>query len=406
MADFVAAEMRAIGLGDVAVEPVPVDGWRFEDARVSVVGGAEYVCASMGGAPPTATGGVLAPLIHVGTGTRRTLDRLDVRGCIALLDWSSISVPVSEIGLELGLRGVLGVILNCPDGGPFYQSERALGSFASHWFSGAPPLVTMCKEDAAELRDGLRAGPLSVRLTLRAELTPGSPGCNVSAISPVPSAAPRSWSAPTTTAGSGPRSTMPPVWRPCSRSRGRWPRRGGAAAHGLLHLAHGRGIWPDRHCLQLVHRRLGAGARHASGLGGGLAVPPLPGGQRPPRAAPTPRSTEGTRELGAPARPRRRGRGLADQWLARRRAAGHGHRAVAVPRLRRAGCLGLHLGAVLRAHRLPHPVRHGGHRRLRAPRAPLPFLPVPAAERGRGSRRHSRSPRPGARARQAGELTR
>ena len=42
-------------------------------------------------------------------------------------------------------------MLNCPEGGPFYQSERALGSFGSHWYAGAPPFVTMAKEDAAEL---------------------------------------------------------------------------------------------------------------------------------------------------------------------------------------------------------------------------------------------------------------
>jgi hypothetical protein len=178
VADFVAGEMRDIGLAEVAVETEPVDGWRLLDARVEVAGGARYACASMGGAPPTGAGGVLAPLVDAGTGERARLDRLDVAGRIALLDWSRRGSPIPEIGLELGLRGAVGIILNCPDGGPFYQSERALGSFASHWYNGAPPFVTMCKEDAAELRAAHRAEPLRVRLTLDAELTPGSPGCN------------------------------------------------------------------------------------------------------------------------------------------------------------------------------------------------------------------------------------
>lgn len=178
VAEFVCDEMRSIGLADVGLETTPVDGWRFADARVSVVGGADYQCASMGGAPPTPEGGVLAPLVDVGTGERRRLDRLDLGGRIALLDWRSSAVAPSDIGLELGLRGALGVVLNCPEGGPFYQSERALGSFASHWHAGAPPFVTMCKEDAAELRSEQRTGQLQVRLVLRAELTHDAPGCN------------------------------------------------------------------------------------------------------------------------------------------------------------------------------------------------------------------------------------
>jgi hypothetical protein len=179
VAAFVAAEMRGMGLAEVAIEPVTVDGWRLLDARVSVHGGAEYRCASMGGAPPTGPEGVLAPLVDVGTGERRRLERLDVAGRIALLDWRNLHSPVSEIALELGLRGALGVILNCPEGGPFYQSERALGSFGSHWYTGAPPFVTMAKEDAAELREAHRATPREVRLTLDADLVPDAPGSNV-----------------------------------------------------------------------------------------------------------------------------------------------------------------------------------------------------------------------------------
>ena len=179
VADLVAAEMRDMGLAGVAVEPVPVDGWRLLGARVEVADGATYECAAMGGAPPTGATGVAAPLVDAGTGERRRLDRLEVAGRIALLDWRTRTSPIAEIGLELGRRGALGIILNCPEGGPFYQAERALGSFASHWYAGAPPFVTMCKEDAADLRDAHRAAAARVRLTLDAELTLDAPGCNV-----------------------------------------------------------------------------------------------------------------------------------------------------------------------------------------------------------------------------------
>ena len=68
VAEFAAGEMRRSGLADVALEPVSVDGWRFESARVAVTGGPHYECASMGGAPPTGQDGVLGPLVDVGTG--------------------------------------------------------------------------------------------------------------------------------------------------------------------------------------------------------------------------------------------------------------------------------------------------------------------------------------------------
>ena len=48
VAEFVCDEMRSIGLTDVGLETTPVDGWRFADARVSVIGGGDYQCASMG----------------------------------------------------------------------------------------------------------------------------------------------------------------------------------------------------------------------------------------------------------------------------------------------------------------------------------------------------------------------
>jgi hypothetical protein len=179
VAEFAEAEMRDIGLTGVALEPVTVDGWRLHDARVDVTAGAGYQCASMGGAPPTGQRGVTAPLVDAGTGERRRLDRLDVAGRIALLDWRSAHGSPSDAALELGLRGAAGIILNCPEGGPFYQSPRALGSFGSHWHEGAPPFVTMCKEDAAELRAAHGAAPLEVRLTLHADLAIGAQGHNV-----------------------------------------------------------------------------------------------------------------------------------------------------------------------------------------------------------------------------------
>lgn len=175
-ARLAAAEMRAIGLRDVSVETVPVDGWRMRSASIDV-GGRSFECASMGGVPGTPPGGIAAPLVWAGDASRRRLDRIDVGGRIAVVEWRSGSIWPSDVGLELAARGAIGVVVHCPQGGPYYQSPRALGAFNSRWYAGAPPMVTIRKEDAARVRKLMDGGHVEAKLTLRVEAGP-SQGAN------------------------------------------------------------------------------------------------------------------------------------------------------------------------------------------------------------------------------------
>ncbi len=56
--------------------------------------------------------------------------------------------------------------------GPYYQSPRALGAFNSRWYAGAPPMVTIRKEDAARVRKLMDGGHGEAKLTLRVEAGP------------------------------------------------------------------------------------------------------------------------------------------------------------------------------------------------------------------------------------------
>src|SRR5918911_5463146 len=49
VSEWIAEQMEALGLVDVALEPVPVDAWRFRAARVEALGQV-FECASFGGA--------------------------------------------------------------------------------------------------------------------------------------------------------------------------------------------------------------------------------------------------------------------------------------------------------------------------------------------------------------------
>jgi transcriptional regulator with XRE-family HTH domain len=177
-AEYVAGELRDIGLADVGVEEVAVDGWRFRDAWVEPEGGTRLPASSMGGVPPTPPGGINARLVDAGTAEARRLDRLDVAGALVLVDWRGAEAPLCDTALELGLRGALGVVANAPAGGDFYQSEGVVGSFDSHWHAGAPPMVLIAKEDAAALRERLAGGAVGARMTLDADQLPNARGCN------------------------------------------------------------------------------------------------------------------------------------------------------------------------------------------------------------------------------------
>jgi len=179
VAEFVAAEMRAIGLSSVAFEDVPVDAWRFRGASVSVEGGSRFEGASMGGVPATPRPGVTGELVFVGDGRRDRLDRIDVSGKVALVDWRRASVWISEIGLELGRRGAAAIVLACLDGGQRFQGPDALGTSVGKWHLAAPPLVTVRKTDALELVELCRSGSPRVTVVLDAEIDRQARGRNV-----------------------------------------------------------------------------------------------------------------------------------------------------------------------------------------------------------------------------------
>src|SRR5256714_10056985 len=171
---FVAGELRGLGL-EVAEESVPVDAWRLRDAYVEVgEGGRRYECASFGGVPETGPSGVSGELVLGGRAGRRELDGLDVDGRVVLVDWRDDGLWPYHVALELGLRGAAALVVTSSEGGPYYQSPGALGTFDGLWHREGPPAVTIRKEDAAQLRAGEQ-----VRVVLDAPLTRGAAAANV-----------------------------------------------------------------------------------------------------------------------------------------------------------------------------------------------------------------------------------
>ncbi|MDX6562835.1 MAG: hypothetical protein QOD65_2649 [Gaiellales bacterium] len=176
---LVAEQMRAIGLRDVRLEPVPVDAWRFRGASLAA-GPDVFECSSFGGVAGTPPGGVEGEIVFVGEGTRRELEAIDVAGRIALFDWRGDQLFWPSLtAAELGRAGAVAAVCTCLPGSRYFQADRALGSFDAIGLAGSPPLAYLRKEDAALVIDRLRGGVAPARLEIDAELVSGATAHNV-----------------------------------------------------------------------------------------------------------------------------------------------------------------------------------------------------------------------------------
>ena len=54
-------------------------------------------------------------------------------GKIALVEWQVARLWPYHVGLELGLRGAVAMVVYSPPGGPYYQAPDALGTFDGIW---------------------------------------------------------------------------------------------------------------------------------------------------------------------------------------------------------------------------------------------------------------------------------
>jgi hypothetical protein len=169
----VAAEMRAMGLENVRLEPVPVDVFEFERASLTV-GGRTMVASTIAGVPPTAESGITAPVVYVKAGTAADFDAAgDVSGKIVLVDMKMSSWWFSLPAFEAGHRRAAGVVCTFTPDDPKYYSinDQALGSFDGQYDLAAPAWIYISRRDGDWLKSALRAGPVTATLLLKEKVT-------------------------------------------------------------------------------------------------------------------------------------------------------------------------------------------------------------------------------------------
>ena len=171
--DRVAAEMRAMGLSNVRLEPVPVDVFEFEKASVAV-GGRIMAASTIAGVPPTPEGGVTAPIVYVKGGTASDFDAAgDVTGKLVLVDAKMSLWWFTWPAFEAGHRKAAGVICTYTPEDPKYYSinGQALGSFDGQYDLAAPPWVYVSRRDGDWLKSRLGAGPVTATMVLKEKVT-------------------------------------------------------------------------------------------------------------------------------------------------------------------------------------------------------------------------------------------
>lgn len=184
VSERVAAEMTAMGLANVRLEPVPVDVFDFASASLAV-GDRRLTASTFAGVPPTPAGGVAGPLVYAKGGTAADLDAAgDVSGKIVLLDLRLSSWWILLPALEAGRRGAVGIVCAYTPEDPKYFSAdpAALGSFDGQYAMDAPPWICVSRADGDWLKAQLAMGPVSGTLFLEERIRraeDGGQGYNV-----------------------------------------------------------------------------------------------------------------------------------------------------------------------------------------------------------------------------------
>ncbi len=159
--DWIAKEMRKIGLSGVVKHEFPVDAWTFRKADLSFTDAYGSAHTALLGAYQThfvTDGPKEFSIVYAGRGTLEDLERADVRGKLVLIDINQrddwwISFPVYEAHL-LGAAAVLAA----QNGGYAEINDRALNA-QDICGPACAAAFSIARADADALKEALRAAP-------------------------------------------------------------------------------------------------------------------------------------------------------------------------------------------------------------------------------------------------------
>ena len=189
-AHWLAAQMRAVGLKNVHLEPVPVDVFDFQSASVTI-GRRQMVASTFAGIRPTPCRGLTAQIVYAHEGDAQAFSALDaagvsVKGKLVLVDADPVNFWMNFPAGEATLRGAAGVIFTYgPTTAPYWScAPDALASFDGCYDMRYVPAVYISQQDGDWLRgqlDSTGVGPVAtMKLIEKVRMaTQGGTGYNV-----------------------------------------------------------------------------------------------------------------------------------------------------------------------------------------------------------------------------------
>ncbi len=176
-AAYIAKQMKAMGLTNVHLEPVPLDVFTFKSASVKV-GYNTMVASVFAGARPTPATGLKAQVVYAHDGTAADFDALakagiDVKGKLVLLDADLWTWWVNYQAAQATARGAIGVIFTYGENtGDYYSyAANALGSFDGEFDWHDVPSVYISQEDGAWLESQLDKDGVGPVVTMKNNTT-------------------------------------------------------------------------------------------------------------------------------------------------------------------------------------------------------------------------------------------
>ena len=157
-ADYLAKEMRNIGLKNVKQDAFPAHAYNYGGASVQIkspVQGDVWTAAGHAGLPGTPSGGITADIVYVGLGTKYDYEGKDVKGKLVLVDVSEEEMFWLQYPhMEAEVRGALGMVVT------WVEYQLLPNAVVTHDSESRPtiPAVDISKENAAVLKDMIAKG--------------------------------------------------------------------------------------------------------------------------------------------------------------------------------------------------------------------------------------------------------
>ena len=174
-ATYMAEQMEAIGLVDVALEAVPVNTWEFRGAYLDVPGMERMVAASFGGflgtddqSTPDVHEALEGEVVWVNNGYDADYFGKDVEGKIVLVNWIGYDYWVDSIAYGAWENGAKGIIVTTIDSN-VGQNDWALSCHDGLYVTGWPPLISISPENATLIIDLLDSGE-SLTVTMYSDI--------------------------------------------------------------------------------------------------------------------------------------------------------------------------------------------------------------------------------------------